>query len=199
VEKDLILVQPWYSMAKHSNAKKAWQTIEVSQETDLTSGITASDLVKDQLTDDVADDNFIATSLDLTWTSHIEQAAEPGNIGPLLFGVAKSDYSDAEIEAWVENPSGFTRANLIQQEISARHIKLIGQFSYPSLAPSEVAGKVVSKLLNDGLPIHTRLNWRILEGQSLSLWVYNAGNADVVATSGQDVTVFGKINGFWED
>ncbi len=181
-------------MAKHG--KKNWQTIEVSQETDLSSGITAKDLVKDQLTDDTADDNFILTSCDLTWVSHIEQGAEPIDIGPLQFGLAKSDYSDSEIEAWVENPSGFTRANLIQQEISNRVIKLVGAFTYPAVA---AAAKVTSNPVNNNLPIHTRMNWRILEGQSLSLWVYNAGNDDVVATSGQDVNVYGKLNGFWED
>ncbi len=188
-------------MTKHGTSsnkgrKRNWQTIEVSQETDLSAGLTAKDLAKDQLTDDVADSNFIATSVDLTWTSHIEQGAEPIDIGPLQFGLAKSDYSDAEIEAWVENPSGFTRANLVQQEISNRIIKLVGAFTYPAVAS---AAKVSARAINDGKPVHTRLNWRILSGQSLSLWVFNAGNDDVVATSGQDVNAYGKINGFWED
>ncbi len=188
-------------MAKHrpKGKKRAWQTIEVSQVTEMGGGIAIDDLIKDQITDDTADDNFIATSVDLTWTGQIEQAAEPDNVGPLLFGLAKSDYSDAEIEAWVENASGFTRANLIQQEISKRHIKHVGTFTFPSLAPSETAGKVTAQLVNDGMPVHTRLNWRILEGTSISLWVYNAGNTAVVTASNQDLVCTGKINGFWED
>ncbi len=182
-------------MAKHSR-KTSWQTIEVERATDFgVAGIGASDLAKDVLTADTADDNFIATSIELAYSMDIEQAAEPNNVGPIHIGLAKSDYSDAEIEAWVENASGFTRANLIQQEISKRHIKHVATFTLPQLAAAEQ----VSVEVNDGKPIKTRLNWRILEGTTISVWIYNAGTSAIPASSGQVLTSVGQINGFWED
>ncbi len=184
-------------MAKHGRgSKKAWQTIEVQLEFDIgDSGLSAKDLGSAGITPDTADDNFIATSVEATYSINIEQAAEPNEVGPVVVGLAKSDYSTAEIEAWVENTTGFTRANLISQEISARHIRHVGMFTLPQVTTSQQ----VSAELNDGVPIKTRLNWRILEGTRIVVWLYNAGEVSIVASAGQNLVMAGQINGFWED
>ncbi len=182
-------------MAKHGK-KRSWQTIEFERSTDLgTAGLAAGDLHDDVLTSDTADDNFIATSIESTWTLDLEQAAEPNNVGPVHVGYAKSDYTDAEIEAWVENATGFTRADLVSQEISKRHIKHVGTFSIPTSATNVQ----VSAVLNDGNPIKTPLNWRILEGTTIDVWAYNAGQVAIPASTGQRLITAGQLNGFWED
>ncbi len=181
-------------MGKHRGKKRNWQSIEVDVNIALSAGIAAKDLVA-ALISETADDNFIMTSLEATYTLTIEQAAEPNSIEAISFGIAKDDYSAAEVETWVENSTGFKRADLISQEISKRMVKNIATF-----APRAVnAGQQIVVQVNDGMPIKTRLNWRILSGHTLLVWIYNGGDVAIVATSGQNLRVMGQMRGFWED
>lgn len=182
-------------MAKHPKRRRRnWQTIEVHNKFPLDAGFASEAGLSRDLTDN-ATENFIATSLEATYTLAVEQAAEPNGVGPLMIGIAKSDYTIAEISEWVTNTSGFTRADLRQQEISKRHIKHVGEFHLESIAS---AAKLRVEL-NDGLPIKTPLNWRILTGTQIQVWIFNNGDVSVVATGGQDLFINGQINGFWED
>ena len=108
------------------------------------------------------------------------------NSGPILVGLAHGDYSDAEIEAWVENQSGWDEGDLIQQEISDRKIRRIGLFDIPSAATEAVA-------LNEGRTIRTKLNWTLLQAQVLKVWAYNTGTA-ALATTDPNVHVQGHAN-----
>ncbi len=177
-------------------SKRQWQTVEIDALIDVgAAGLPVDDLVAGFMTADAADDNFIATSLEATYTFQVETAAEPSGVGPFHFGIAKSDYSSAEIEAWFENQAGFTRADLVAQELSRRHIKQIGVFMPEAVA----ANAKVNVVVNDGKPIKTRLNWRIVEGTRISMWMYNNGDVVVPATAGQDFNAVGHISGFWEN
>ncbi len=100
--------------------------------------------------------------------------------GPLIVGVAHSDYTDAEIEQWVENAVSWTRADQLSQEIQRRKIRTVGQFS----------GEGVSETLNDGKPIRTRCGWAIQDGQGLTVWVYSESGAAL--TTGSIVNFNGK-------
>jgi len=183
-------------MAKHGRKpKRNWQTIEIDAVLDLgIAGLAAKDAVTFQVSE-LATENFIATSVTVTPTLLIEQAAEPNGLSTIMFGVSKSDYNAAEVEAWIENQSGFTRADLIAQEVSRRMIKTIGVFM-PEQRP---AAAQISVALTEGRPIKTRLNWRILEGTTLAFWIYNGGQVAIVASTGQLINCLGKITGFWED
>ncbi len=83
--------------------------------------------------------------------------------GPLIFGVALGDYSDAEIEQCIEAQGGIDVADLVTQEAANRFVRQLGSFS-----GGEVAGEY-----NDGRPVKARLNWAVPIGQNLKLWVYN--------------------------
>ncbi len=159
-------------------------------------GLASLDLAEQNLTPDTASAQFIATSSDLQVDFQFEQGVEPNALGSFAVGLAKSDYNSAEIEAWLESDVGFTRTDLIGQEISMRHIKHLGTMNPLVIAD---AAQQVQVQLNDGMPVHTKLNWRILEGATISIWFYNGGEVAIVASSGQDLRVFGQINGFWED
>ncbi len=181
-------------MGKHRKVKRNWQSIEIDLTFSLSAGITAKDLVA-SLISETADDNFIMTSLEATYALTFEQAAEPNSVEAISIGIAKDDYSAAEVETWVENSTGFKRADLISQEISKRMVKQIATFVPPTVA----AGQQVVVSLNDGMPIKTRLNWRILTGHTLLIWLYNGGDVNIGATSGQNLRVMGQMRGFWED
>ncbi len=110
--------------------------------------------------------------------------------GPVLVGVAHSDYTDAEIEAWVENSGSWTEGDKIQQEIANRKIRQIGLLTAPQ------DGNIGSQVtLNDGKPIKTKLNWILTTSQTLKIWAYNAGDS-AFATTVPHVFVNGHANLF---
>ncbi len=100
--------------------------------------------------------------------------------GPIIVGVAHSDYTDAEIEEFVENVTSWTQSDQISQERSRRKIRQIGVFS----------GVGAEEVLNDGKPIRTKCRWQLQDGQALNFWAYNASGA--VLTTGGVVDFFGK-------
>ncbi len=129
-----------------------------------------------------------------TRISSIEAAYSIGNVtpqnglGPVLVGVAHSDYTDVEIEAWVETTGTWARGNMTQQEVSKRRIRKIGILDIPDSIQNTVT-------LNDGRPIKTKLNWQLEEGQTLRLWAYNLSGT-AFATSDPVVRAQGHANLF---
>lgn len=86
--------------------------------------------------------------------------------GPVLLGISHSDYSSAEIEEVIENLGSWNEGDLVSQEIGRRKVRLLG-----SLADN---GQ-----LNDGKPMKVKLNWVLLQGQTLNFWVYNTGSGAI--------------------
>ncbi len=109
--------------------------------------------------------------------------------GPILFGLAHPDYTDAEIEAWIENSGSWSEGNLVAKEIANRRIRQIGVFETPADGVADVV------TYNDGRPVKTRLNWLLITGQSIRLWAYNMGTAAMVTTDA-DVNFEGHANLF---
>ncbi len=107
--------------------------------------------------------------------------------GPWLVGLAHSDYSAAEIEEWIENTGSWEEGNLIQQEIADRKIREVGVFDDPDAAADSV-------VLNDGLPIKTKLNWILTIGQTLDVWVYNLGAASQSGATSANMACRGHAN-----
>ncbi len=98
------------------------------------------------------------------------------NAGPILIGVAHSDYTGAEIEEFLETTDSWDEGNKVEQEVSKRLIRRIGTIDTPDDAAD-------TSVLNDGKPIKTKLNWILNQGQTLQLWVYNLGSVDVMTTT----------------
>ncbi len=105
--------------------------------------------------------------------------------GPITVGIAHGDYTDTEIEAFIENAGSWNERDKISQEIGRRKIRTIGTF--------EQLGSNQFATLNDGKPIRTKLNWILTQGQTLRMWAYNQGDS-ALATNDPDYTVTGHVN-----
>ncbi len=126
------------------------------------------------------------TSIDCSYS--LSDFTPTADVGPVIVGVAHGDYSQAEIEEWVELATGWDVADLVSREISSRLIRRIGVF--------ETVGDANDVfVLNDGKPIKTRLNWPLESGQGLDFWVYNSGSAAFVTTT-PDIGIKGHANLF---
>ncbi len=108
--------------------------------------------------------------------------------GPLIFGVAHSDYTDAEIEQVIENTGSWNSGDKVQQEVAGRLVRILGQF-----VSQQATGSDTDIKFNEGRPMKTKLNWMLNTGQTLRWWVYNASDAALV-TSAPDFLVNGHAN-----
>ncbi len=108
------------------------------------------------------------------------------NIGPIQVGIAHSDYTLSEIEAWIEQSTGWAQGDKVAQEISNRLIRRVGVFEGPD-DPTKAA------VLNDGKPITTKLGWVLVTGQNVVFWVYNEGSG-ALATTDPNCHITGHAN-----
>ncbi len=131
------------------------------------------------------DDTTRITSVRASYS--LEDMTQGAGIGPIVCGVAHSDYTLAEVEAWIKLTTGWSQANMVSKEISGRRIRRIGTFP-----GSNTDGSGIS-VLNDGKPIRTKLNWEVTEGQGLNFWAFNTGS-NAIATTVPRVHVEGKAN-----
>ncbi len=135
---------------------------------------------------DTLDEKAWLSSCVLTWS--LSELTLAANQGPIMVGVAHSDYTAAEIEEWVENTSSWEQGNKVQQEIARRKIRRVGTF----LTEGNL-GEVVRGILNDGKPIRTRCGWGLITGQTLKIWSYNLGSVALAGTA-PDVNAEGHCN-----
>ncbi len=174
-------------MARKRNQRSMGRYLKGNVDEELAATALAPKDVVGAVFDEVVNERTRITSIDATYS--LANFTPIANAGPLIVGVAHSDYSDAEIEEWIESTGQWNEGDLVaSREIGKRLIRQIGAFATPDDAADIVT-------LNDGKAIKTRLNWILLQGQTLRLWVYNSGSA-AVATTAPSVTVNGKVNLF---
>lgn len=101
--------------------------------------------------------------------------------GGIVVGVAHGDYTDAEIEEWLEATSSFSKADMVAQEQGRRKCRTIGVFG----------GNNTWDTLNDGKPIRVPLRFSISDGQTLKMWAYNE-DTDAL-TTGTILEISGRI------
>ncbi len=123
---------------------------------------------------DVVTEETWLSSVKLVWS--LNQWTKTADRGPVWVGVAHSDYTDTEIEAWIENTGSWETSDKIQsREVSRRLIRQVGIFQEPDDA-------IVTQTLNDGRPIRTKCGWMLGTGQTLKVWAYNMGSAAFATT-----------------
>ncbi len=150
-------------------------------------GTLAASTLVSAIFDETVNERTYASSAVISWSLTNWTPAEGD--GPIVVGLAHSDYTDAEVEEWIENTASWNEGALQQsREIGRRLIRSVGQFPIPASA----AGGVV---LNDGKPIKTKLGWILLQNQTLRYWAYNQGTS-ALATTSPDVRIQGHVNLF---
>lgn len=100
------------------------------------------------------------------------------------FGLAHSDYSDAEIEECLEASGSVNAGDLVTQEQADRKVRIIGQ-----MVGAGASGSGLS--FNHGMPVKTRLNWAMTIGDLLKIWIRNASG--VVWTTGASLDAQGVM------
>ncbi len=98
--------------------------------------------------------------------------------GPIVVGVCHSDYTDAEIEEWIENLASWEENDLIGQEVAKRKIRQVGVFR-TAFDDTGLANYV----LNEGREIHTKCGWSLSTGQTVKFWAYNSGGSPLAGTN----------------
>ena len=145
--------------------------------------LAATTLIGDDIDDAVVERAWLSSVL-CTWS--IDQFTVGAGDGPILVGIAHSDYTDAEIEQFVEQTSSWEEGNLVAKEISSRKIRRVGTFG-------DTGVQLSATVLNDGKPIHTKCGWMLATGQSIRIWAYNQGSS-ALATTAPAVVTAGHAN-----
>ncbi len=160
---------------------KKYQRIQVSSAIAL--GTLASNtVIAGVTTADTAIDTGKVSSIVAGWDLEAHTAGE----GPIAVGVAHSDYSATEILEYLTLATGFDRGDKIAQERQGRRIRRVGVFG----------GGLADVSLNDGVPIKTKLNWVLVEGDTIQSWALNLDGSSL--TTGTLLNIQGNLN-FWND
>ncbi len=133
--------------------------------------------------DEVVTEKHLISSLVATWALDGMVAGQ----GPILFGVAHSDYTSAQIEEVIEATQSWNRGDKTAQEIAKRLVRVIGTFVGTQGSGTD------DVQFNDGKPVKTKLNWLLITGATLKLWAYNISGA-ALTTADPNVRVNGHAN-----
>ncbi len=133
--------------------------------------------------DETVNEKSLLSSIVVTWS--IDQLT--GEEGPLIFGVAHSDYTDTEISEVIGTGGSWDSGNMISQERSKRLVRQIGEFAMPN-ATGDLS-------INDGMPVKTKLNWQLQSSDTLKMWVFNRSAATL--TTGAVLKASGHAN-LWQ-
>ncbi len=134
--------------------------------------------------DDAVTERMLISSLVATWS--LSDVTPVENCGPVIVGVAHSDYTAAEIEAVIEAVNSWDEGDLITREIMQRKVRIVGTFRDRGVPLEQI-------VLNDGRPVKTKLNWILTTGDTLDVFAYNLGTA-AFATTDPQIHVSGHVN-----
>ncbi len=161
-------------LAKHRRKRNMGRYIRGGIDEALSLGTLAAKDAISQIIGDAPADRLLISSIVCTYS--LTAFTKSTGDGPILVGIAHSDYTAAEIEEWIESSGSWDEGNKQQQEVANRLVRRIGIFDNP-------IDEAAAARLNDGRMIKTKLNWIVQEDQRLSLWAYNIGTSALATTS----------------
>lgn len=174
------------AMARSGRGRAMGRYIRGEVDEELTiGGLTTRDVVS-VVFDETVNERTLISSLVASYS--MDEWTPTANAGPIMVGIAHSDYSAAEIEEWIENTGSWDEGDLVNQEVGKRKIRKVGIFP-------DTGNVLSNEVLNDGKAIKTKLNWILNQGQTLQVWAYNLGGASV-ATTTPSIHVEGHANLF---
>jgi len=160
-------------MAKHPKSRRRRRYLKGNIDENLGLGTLASGTLISDTWDETVNERSLVSSVVASWSVDLLTSPQ----GPILFGVAHSDYTDAEIEEVIENAGSWNEGDLVSQEKAKRKIRIIGQF-----VSEELAGTTDVRF-NEGKPVKTKLNWILNQGQTLKMWAYNRSDTALATTA----------------
>ncbi len=172
---------------KRGGPKRRRRYLKGNVDEKLSLGTLAATTLIGDVFDETVNERCLVSSLVASYS--LDNLTPPQ--GPILFGVAHSDYSDAEIEEVIENTGSWDEGDLVNQEIAKRKVRQIGTFATDSVITS--AGAIADVPFNDGKPVKTKLNWILLQGQTLKIWAYNRSSG-ALSTTVPIITASGHVN-----
>ncbi len=159
-ERDMYLLSLPRGMAKTPKRRRRFNLRRVRATPALTLGTLASAIVVETNVTNPGSDSMIIVSVKGTHSLSGLTAGE----GPITVGFAHSDYSVTEIKECLEVISSIDQGDKVAQEQANRLVRVVGTF--PSQANSD---------LNNGVPISTKLNWRMTPDDNLEIFAFNEG------------------------
>ncbi len=165
------------TVAKHGRRKFRRYIGGAFELTNSLGGLADGDVVGGTPSQSVTEEAWLS-SIKATFALRNSTAGE----GPIVFGIAHSDYSDAEIEEYLENTGSWDAGDLVQQEIAKRKIRRIGVFD----------GEGSEEKYNEGRSTRIKCGWMLFTGDNFKIWMWNKSGASL--TSGAAVMVEGKAN-----
>ncbi len=175
-------------MSKHGSRRTNWNKFRSGAlDIDLAMTTLAAKTLVSQSSETVVDTARISS---VKANYGIAGFTPADGVGPFLFGVAHSDYTNSEIEAYIEQSGSWDLGDKQSQEVRSRRIKILGTIG-------QQASGIQNMVANDGRQTKSKLNWIMSEGDGLDFWVYNMGDAAVATTVPQFV-VFGNAS-IWYD
>ncbi len=174
------------ALAKSGRKRKFRNYLRGEVDEQFALGTLAANTVITDVVDDTLREKAWLSSVVLTWA--LDNFTPATTDGPIMVGVAHSDYSTAEIEEWIENAASWHQGDMVAQEIGKRRIRKVGMFR--SDAAVTATGAYV---LNDGKPIKTKCGWQLITAQTLRFWAYNTGES-ALATTDPNVHLQGHAN-----
>ncbi len=170
-------------VSKHGRKRRFRRYLRGAIQNNLALGATGPRaVVNGGITDTVTEKAWLS-SVKLTWA--LQQFTKGTDDGPVAVGVAHSDYTSAEILAWINQTASWDEGDLIGQEVAKRKIRWVGVFINPDTVDD-------TSVLNDGKLITTKCGWIIKTAESLNIWAFNMGSSAL--TTGADVQTVGHAN-----
>ncbi len=157
-------------MAQRGRGRSMKGYLKGNVDESLSLGTLASKTLVGDTWDESPEEETRISSIVCTWSLSNLTSGQ----GPIVFGVAHSDYSDAEIEAVIENLASWDQGSKVEQEIAKRLVRKIGVFAGQS--------GTANVTFNDGKPMKTKLNWRVNTGDTLKMWAYNESDSALATT-----------------
>ncbi len=157
---------------KRSTKKNFGRYLKGSVDENMALSTLGSKVLIGDTWDETVEDRARISSIVCTWALDGLTSSQ----GPILFGVAHSDYTDAEIEAVIENAGSWKEGSKVEQEIAKRLVRIIGTF---------VSQDTLDVEFNDGRVLKTKLNWILNEGDTLRMWAYNLSGTPLATTDPQ--------------
>ncbi len=164
-------------MAKHPKRRRRTGFRVLPFSVGAAAGTVANGAVATATVSDVVDDRVWFMSLHTTVGTRGFTAGE----GPIVVGVAHSDYTAAEIEECLEAQAAWDSSDLVAREQARRKVRTIGTF--PIVTANDV--------LNDGRQMKIKLGWMAELGMTLDFWIWNKSGATL--TTGGIVTFDGRV------